>query len=86
MKALVVPAHLFLKEGYGSEVAWAYNIISGLAKKFNVKVDVICGEGTFNELNVRPFEVGLARAPFTVELFSSIGIIILLRGSWTRQI
>jgi len=60
MKVLVAPAHVFLKEGYGSEVACAYNIISALSTSFSVQMHVICGEGTLKGSNVDLFNVGFS--------------------------
>jgi len=60
MRILVVPAQVNLNPSYGSEVSWAYNIISRLAKNFNVQIDAVCGKSDEVTLpsNVRIFEVG----------------------------
>ena len=66
MKILVSPAHTFLNLTYGSEVYWAYNVIARLARRFGVRLDVVCGKAnglTFPSC-VRVFEVGFDRGDF----------------------
>jgi glycosyltransferase involved in cell wall biosynthesis len=63
MKVLFSPAHTFLNPTYGSEVSWAYNVIARLARRFGVRLDVVCGKAnglTFPSC-VRVFEVGFDR-------------------------
>jgi glycosyltransferase involved in cell wall biosynthesis len=63
MKVLVSPAHIFLNPTYGSEVSWAYNIVTRLAKHFGVQLDIVCGkaDGLTLPSCVRVFEVGFDR-------------------------
>jgi hypothetical protein len=63
MNILLAPLHINLNPSYGSEGAWAYNIMSRLAENFNIWIDVVCGETTNLNLppNVRIFELGFSR-------------------------
>jgi glycosyltransferase involved in cell wall biosynthesis len=67
MKVLVSPAHTFLNPTYGSEVSWAYNIVTRLAKHFGVQLDAVCGkaDGLTLPSCVRVFEVGFERGDST---------------------
>ena len=60
MNLLVAPAHSFFDPSYGSEPAWANNIVSNLAKNFEIHINVICGRGMDQNLpkNVKLFQVG----------------------------
>jgi len=60
MKVLITPAHISLNSSYGSEASLAYNIISRLAKSFNVQIDAVCSkrDKVILPFNVRVFEAG----------------------------
>jgi glycosyltransferase involved in cell wall biosynthesis len=60
MKVLISPAHISLNSSYGSEISWVYNIISRLAKNFNVQINAVCvkSDEATRSSNVKVFEVG----------------------------
>jgi glycosyltransferase involved in cell wall biosynthesis len=59
MNILFAPAHVILNSRYGSEVAWAYNVIETLAKRFRINIIAICGKAENLTLpNVKVLEIG----------------------------
>jgi glycosyltransferase involved in cell wall biosynthesis len=59
----MAPAHILLSSRTGSEPNWAYNIVTRLANRFGIQLDVVCGKTYDSTLlgNVRIFEVGFNR-------------------------
>jgi len=65
MRVLVAPAHVVVNPLYGSEPAWAYNLISRLTKNFNIQMYVVCGSSIntayLNSNNIKTFNVGFTK-------------------------
>lgn len=63
MRVLIAPAHINLNPSYGSEALWVWEIISRLAKNFDIQIDAVRSKTANLSLasNIRIYKVGFGR-------------------------
>lgn len=62
MKVLIAPLHVVIDPLYGSEPAWAYNIVRRITEKFGIRIDAVVGKSSINPTpSLRIFEVGYSK-------------------------